>query len=193
MRLLILLLAFWNGFAIMTLEMLGGRMLAPWFGNSIHVWGSLITIFMLALSVGYLLGGGWSLSRPSLARFGLLFLLAGIMIAPLAWVSDAIMQLIFNHIEDVRAGALTAATALFFLPTVLMGMIGPYSVRLLVEDTAGSGHSAGLLFFVSTAGSALGTLMTSFYLVLWMEINTILYSISAGLLLASALAGVCRR
>ena len=54
---LILTLAFISGFIIMTIELLGGRILSPWFGNSIHVWGSIITVFMLSLSLGYLYGG----------------------------------------------------------------------------------------------------------------------------------------
>ncbi|MGI9827797.1 hypothetical protein [Vibrio vulnificus] len=53
---LILMLAFISGFSIMSIELLGGKVLAPYFGNSIYVWGSIITVFMVALSLGYLLG-----------------------------------------------------------------------------------------------------------------------------------------
>lgn len=53
----VLLLAFTSGFIIMSVELLGGRILAPYFGSSIYVWGSIISIFMVALSVGYLIGG----------------------------------------------------------------------------------------------------------------------------------------
>jgi len=55
--LLVNALAFCGGFSIMSLELLGGRILAPWFGGSIYVWGSIITVFMASLSLGYLLGG----------------------------------------------------------------------------------------------------------------------------------------
>ncbi len=186
-RLSILTAAFVGGFAIMTLEMLGGRMLAPWFGSSIHVWGSLITVFMLALSVGYLLGGRWSLHNPSLARYSVLFLLASLLILPLIPGADPVMKAIFIHFDDPRYGALLACIALFFIVTIALGMIGPYSIRLLVEEAHHSGHHAGLLFFVSTAGSALGALMTSFYLVLWMDINSILYMLSGLLMTCAAL------
>ena len=67
-------LAFGGGFVIMALELLGGRVLAPYFGSSIYVWGSIITVFMLSLSLGYLIGGLHLDSRsPSLARFAALF------------------------------------------------------------------------------------------------------------------------
>ena len=190
---MILTAAFISGFAIMTLEMLGGRILAPWFGSSIHVWGSLITVFMLALSVGYLMGGRWSLHQPSIARYSLLFLAAGLLTLPLVPGADPLMQAIFTAVEDPRYGALLACMGLFFIPTVVLGTIGPYSIRLLVEEAHHSGHHAGLLFFVSTAGSALGALMTSFYLVLWMEINSILYLIAGLLCLCTASLQCIRR
>ena len=55
-------------------------------------------------------------------------------------------------------------------------MVSPYAVRLLVADRASAGHHAGKLYFVSTFGSAAGTLLTSFYLVLYLEVNQILIS-----------------
>ena len=67
-------------------------------------------------------------------------------------------------------------------------MIAPYSVRLLVMDSHRSGHVAGTLYFVSTLGSALGTLATSFYLVLWFEVNQILITMCLILFLAGILA-----
>jgi hypothetical protein len=77
---------------------------------------------------------------------------------------------------------------LFFLPTAVMGMIAPYSVRLLVMESERSGHVAGMLYFISTLGSAIGTLATSFYLVLWFEVNQILITMGITLALAGALA-----
>ena len=59
-RMHLYLIAGWSGFFVMALELLGGRLLAPYFGSSIYVWGAIITVFMLALSVGYLAGGYWS-------------------------------------------------------------------------------------------------------------------------------------
>jgi hypothetical protein len=65
-NLIVLSLAFTSGFIIMSIELLGGRILAPYFGSSIYVWGSIITIFMLSLSIGYLTGGRLSISNPHL-------------------------------------------------------------------------------------------------------------------------------
>ena len=186
-------LAFVGGFCIMSLELLGGRVLAPYFGSSIYVWGSIITVFMLSLSFGYLLGGRLSLHRPTLGRFALIFLAAAACLYPLVYFSEAIMAWIFGRVADPRYGSLLASSILFILPTIIMGMISPYSVRMLVRTTTHSGHVAGVLYFVSTLGSALGTLATSFYLVLWFEINTILTLLTAALLAMAAIAALATR
>jgi len=190
---IIYLLAFVGGFVIMSLELLGGRVLAPYFGSSIYVWGSIITIFMLSLSLGYLFGGRLSLNQPSLRRFGIIFIVAAAFLYPLVFFAEPIMNWIFELIEDPRYGSLVASALLFIVPTVILGMISPYSVRLLVSSTHESGQVAGRLYFVSTMGSALGTLATSFYFVLWFEINTIVTLLTAALVLMGAIAGLAHR
>ena len=176
---LIYFLAFSSGFCIMGIELLGGRILAPYFGSSVHIWGSIITVFMLSLSIGYLLGGKLSTRNPSLTKYGLIFFVASIMVVPIVLFAEPIMTFIFTHIEDSRYGSLLASTALFFIPTTILGMISPYSVRLLVTDHEKSGQVAGGLYFVSTLGSALGTIITSFYMVLAFDVNYIIKTFAA--------------
>lgn len=189
----VLLLAFTSGFIIMSVELLGGRILAPYFGSSIYVWGSIISIFMVALSVGYLIGGRLSVLSPNLGRYGLFFLLAALGLLPIVFFANQAMDAVFAAIDDPRYGSLLASTLLFFIPTAILGMIAPYSVRLMVNNTDHSGQVAGGLYFVSTLGSALGTLLTSFYLVLWFDMNTILLAMITVLLLAGVLAIVLNR
>lgn len=176
---LIYFLAFSSGFCIMGIELLGGRILAPYFGSSVHIWGSIITVFMLSLSFGYLLGGKLSTRNPSLTKYGLIFFVVSIMVVPIVLFAEPIMTFIFTHIEDSRYGSLLASTALFFIPTTILGMISPYSVRLLVTDHEKSGQVAGGLYFVSTLGSALGTIITSFYMVLAFDVNDIIKTFAA--------------
>jgi len=171
-------LAFTSGFSIMCIELLAGRILAPFFGSSVHIWGSIITVFMLSLSFGYLLGGKFSTHCASLNRYGAIFIIAGLTLLPIVTSSEWLMESIFIAVEDSRYGSLLASTALFFIPTIILGMLSPYSVRLLVKNSNESGQVAGKLYFVSTLGSAIGTIITSFYLVLWFDINTIVMSVS---------------
>jgi hypothetical protein len=187
-NLLVLCLAFISGFIIMSIELLGGRILAPYFGSSIYVWGSIITVFMLSLSIGYLIGGRLSLLTPSLTRYGSFYAGAAVLLIPLIAWANPMMEFLFLRIEDPRYGSLLVSMLLFFLPTAVLGMIAPYSVRLLVAERERSGHVAGTLYFISTLGSALGTLATSFYLVLWFEVNQILVTMAVVLALAGGVA-----
>ena len=193
MVIIIYLLAFTGGFVIMSLELLGGRVLAPYFGSSIYVWGSIITVFMLSLALGYLAGGRLSVRQPSLSRFGTIFLIGAILMYPLILYADPAMQWIFDRIEDPRFGSLVASTLLFMVPTIILGMISPYSVRLLVESVERAGQVAGRLYFVSTLGSSMGTLATSFYLVLVFEINTILVALTGTLVAMFVIAIISHR
>ena len=195
-RLAVFALAFSGGFVIMSLELLGGRILAPWFGGSIYVWGSIITVFMLSLAAGYYLGGWFSLRSPSLGRLGGLLVIGAAVLYPATMLAESLMSWVFTRVEDPRYGSLLASLALFVAPTVVLGAISPYSVRLLVRRQEESGKVAGTLYFFSTLGSAFGTLATSFYFVLWFEINTIVSALSGALLVLGALAmaaGALRR
>jgi len=138
--------------------------------------------------VGYLIGGRLSVQSPNLGRYGLFFLSAALGLLPIVFFANHAMEAVFSAIDDPRYGSLLASTILFFIPTAILGMIAPYSVRLMVNDTDHSGQVAGGLYFVSTLGSALGTLLTSFYLVLWFDMNTILIAMVAVLFSAGLLA-----
>jgi hypothetical protein len=141
---------------------------------------------MLALSIGYLAGGRWSTYTPSVRRLGLILVVAALSVAPMLWFGEQLLEAVAMAAPDPRFGSLLAAAVLFFIPTFFSGMVSPYAVRLLVRDQATSGRHAGQLYFVSTFGSAAGTLATSFYLVLVLEVNQILI----GLVSISILLGV---
>ena len=178
-KFLIYLLAGWSGYFVMALELLGGRALGPYFGSGIYVWGAIITLFMLSLSIGYLIGGSLSTARPSLRKLSAILLLAVLAALPCVLAQNTILEFIFDRVPDPRYGALCASVALFFLPITVSGAVSPYAVRLLVDGLGTSGQVAGKVFFVSTLGSTLGTLLTSFYLVLFFELDQILVGMMA--------------
>ena len=185
-KFLVYLIAGWSGFFVMALELLGGRALGPYFGSGIYVWGAIISLFMLSLSIGYLIGGSLSASRPSVGRLSAILLLATLAALPCLLIANPILEFIFEQIPDPRYGALCASIALFFFPITVSGAVSPYAVRLLVDALGTSGQVAGKVFFVSTFGSMLGTLLTSFYLVLLFELDQIL----AGMMAISVWVGL---
>ena len=168
-------LACWSGAYVMLFEMLGARLLAPWFGNSIHVWGAVIFTFMLALSLGYLLGGALARGRVTVTRLALLLVAGALATLPLILLGDRVLGYLFDMAVDPRYGSLAAALLLFLPPTLLFGAVSPYAVALLASSRGRVGSIVGYLTFWSTLGSSLGTLLTAFYLVLWFEVHVIFY------------------
>jgi hypothetical protein len=167
-------IAGWSGFYVMLVELLSGRLIAPSFGSSIYVWGSVIFVFMLGLSIGYLLGGIYSNYQPSVARLCGILIASALTTVPILLFGTAVLDLVFNTIGDPRFGSLVTCLGLFLVPTIFAGMVSPYAIRIIVKNKESSGHDAGYLYFISTLGSSFGTLLTAFYLVLLFEVNTIL-------------------
>jgi hypothetical protein len=181
-------LAFFCGAVIMGFEIMGSRMLTPYFGSDILVWGSLISVFMLGLAGGYFLGGIWADHSSTFRGLSLIILIPALFIIPSPWFYQALLDAIFIWDLGPRGGPLLACLALFCLPTLFLGMVSPYLVQLLVKQTRHAGRGAGTLYAVSTCGSILGTLGTSFYLIAWMGTRMCLLVLGLSLLSLSLLA-----
>ncbi len=184
---LVYLNAFVTGAIIMSFEMLGSRYLNPYFGSGIYTWAALIATVLTALMVGYFLGGWLVDRRPSHKVLAVLIAASSAYLGLVPLAADPILSVIFDNIESVRTGSLAAALALLFAPLTLLGVYSPFAIRLTLRDTARSGSVAGRIYGVSTFGSVLGTLITTFYLIPSLGTRSITYLL-AGLTFASALS-----
>ncbi len=181
-------LAFFCGAFVMGFELLGSRMLSPFFGDSIFVWGSLISVFMLGLAAGYFGGGQLADRHSTFNGLSLIILLPALFILACPWFYKELFNFIFELNLGPRGGPLLACLALFTLPSMFLGAVSPYLVQLLVKQAKHAGKGAGMLYAMSTCGSVLGTLATSFFLILWLGTKNCLLCMGLGLLLLSALA-----
>jgi predicted membrane-bound spermidine synthase len=189
-RILIYAIAFLNGAVLLGLEIVASRILAPYFGNSIYVWGSLISVFLLALSLGYWLGGVAADKVPTYRALGLIILAAGILVMVLPLVSLPVSKAIAEMDLGVRSGVLLTSTIFFLVPSVLMGMVSPYVIKLSAHDLAVIGTTAGTVYAVSTVGSIAGAIGVSFFLIPLMGTKAIVLVSGAMLLLVSTVCMV---
>jgi spermidine synthase len=185
---LVRLVVFVCGAVLMALEIVGSRVLAPSFGNSIFVWGSLIGVFLAALSAGYWAGGLLADRMPRVQVLGGLIAGAALLICGLPFVYPAVNAAIVAADLGPRAGPLVASAVLFFLPSVLLGAVSPFAVRLQARALVSVGATAGLLYAISTAGSIAGTLVTAFFLIAWLGVARIVYGLGLTLLLLAGVA-----
>jgi spermidine synthase len=185
-QLAIALAAFCTGAALLAIELAASRVLAPYFGGSLYVWGSLIGVVLAGLALGYWLGGAIVDRWPRLDL--LLGLIAAGALATVAipLVSHDVMRWVVDWDPGPRADPLLAALILFAPASVLLAAATPTAVRLSARSGKGVGGIAGRLFAISTLGSIAGTFATAFWLL--PEIGTHeLFGIVAGVLLAAAM------
>jgi len=149
----------------MSLELLGSRMLAPYFGNSIFVWGALISVFLTALALGYYLGGILADMLPKIWLLALILIAAGIVTLILPAVYPFINSCIFEIDFGYKWNPLLASIILFLLPGMGMGIVSPFLVKLKAHRLESLGNVAGRLYAASTTGSIIGTLGTAFFLI----------------------------
>jgi spermidine synthase len=159
------------GAILMALEMLSSRVLAPHFGNSVYVWGSIISVFLAALSLGYLWGGRLADRNPSMAALGRLLAFAASFQALLLVVGQPLAGWLGDLTGATPFGTLLATTVLFGPASVLLATVSPYAVRLAIKDLGSVGNTAGRLYALSTLGSLAGTLGCTFVLIPYLELR----------------------
>jgi len=179
------IVVFVSGAVLMALEIVGSRVLAPYFGSSIFVWGSLISVVMAALSIGYYWGGWMSAREPSYGKLLTLLVVPGILIFFLPFIYPSVNEWIASHDFGTRLNPLIACSALFLLPGVFLGTISPYVIRLAATKLHTVGSTAGTLYAISTCGSIFGTLLTAFYLIPVLGVSNIIHALGITLVCLS--------
>ena len=176
------------GAVLMALEIVSSRLLAPHFGSSVYVWGSIIGVFLAAMSVGYFLGGKLADQQPTLAVLGRLILGAALAQTLVLLAGARVVAWLGNLTGGAPGGTLLATTVLFGPVTMFLAAVSPYAVRLATRDLQLLGGTAGHLFALSTGGSLLGTLGATFVLVPRLDLESILRLLLAVTVVTSVLA-----
>ncbi len=158
----------------MSFEILGSRVLAPNFGSSVFVWGSLISVFLTGLSAGYYLGGRIADVNPSSRKLGLMIIAPGILFLTFPLYSAPVSDWIFAQDLGVRSSPLIASLVLFLPSSVFLGIVSPYTAKLMICSLHTSGKTIGTLYALSTFGSIIGTIVTSFYLITIAGVNALI-------------------
>jgi spermidine synthase len=167
--------AFIVGFIIMAFEILGSRYLNPFFGSGIFTWSSLITTVLMALSAGYFIGGYIADRKPSVNLLGFIVFSASIWFGLMPIFANPLFAFVFDSIKDIRYGSLISSIFLLFVPLSLLGVYSPFAIRLILRSTHISGTVSGRIYGISTLGSIIGTLVTTFYLIPFIGTRIITY------------------
>jgi len=173
------------GAVVMILEIVGGRILAPYLGTSVIVWTGLIGIILGSLSLGYWLGGKLADKKPTYKEFSLIIFTAAIFIGTTALCKSLILILVQNMFIGIRSKLLLATAILFTPSSILLGAVSPYAVKLKIKNLDESGSTVGNLYAISTIGSILGTFLAGFVLISFLGNTKIIFLLSMTLLFTS--------
>jgi spermidine synthase len=150
-------------------EIAAVRLLAPYFGASTIVWANTIGVVLVALSIGYWLGGRLADRHPHMRGLCLLALTAAGLLALVPFAADPLLDVAVDALDEISAGAfvgsLFAVLVLVAVPVLLLGAVSPYAIRLAVSTVEEAGTVAGRLYAISTAGSLVGTLASALLLI----------------------------
>ncbi len=163
------LLVFVVGSASLGSEIAAARLLAPWFGASTIVWANTIAIVLVALSVGYSIGGRIADRDPTVNGLARIVLGAAVLLAIVPFVAGPFLRASTSAFEDLSAGifvgSLVGVGVLIAVPVLLLGMVSPYAVRLKVDRIEDAGRVSGRLYSIGTVGSLTGTFLASLLLI----------------------------
>ncbi|HKE81771.1 MAG TPA: fused MFS/spermidine synthase [Solirubrobacteraceae bacterium] len=162
-------LAFVVGSASLGAEIAAARLLAPWFGASTIVWANTIATVLVALSIGYAIGGRLADRDPTLEGLSRVVLAAAALLALVPFVARPFLRISVEALDRVQAGAfvgsLIGVLVLVAVPVLLLGAVAPYAVRLSVKSVEEAGRVAGRLYAISTIGSLVGTFLSALVLI----------------------------
>lgn len=180
---------FLTGAAVMVIELLGTRLIAPFYGASLYVWTSLIAVTLIALALGYYVGG----ILADRARSGLSVIIAasGFLTLVIPWLTGPI--LLATDPLGLRLGSFISTLILFSPSLIMLGMVGPFAVKLSTSALSNVGASTGSIYAVSTVGSVIGTLFLGFYLFPLVGSREIFIGLGVALLILAILVTVIER
>jgi MFS family permease len=174
-------LVFVGGFIVMVLEIVGARFLAKDFGSSYQVWVSQIGVVLVALALGYYLGGALADRWRRLSLLAALLVPAGAFLFFIPDYAERGIDLIIQrHPLDQpiprlwqKLDPVLGSSLVFLMPCVVLASLSPYMIRLSTRSLAQVGRASGFIIAASTIGSIAGVFVSGFILIDQMNLSTI--------------------
>ncbi|NWG01880.1 MAG: fused MFS/spermidine synthase, partial [Syntrophaceae bacterium] len=181
------MVVFIASFCTLVIELVAGRIMAPYVGVSLYTWTSIIGVVLAGISIGAYFGGRIADRSPRTSTLGWLLFLSGLGAFSISPLTNLIGGAEFH--TSLMTRILLITTIIFFVPSCLLGMISPVVVKLTLNNLEKTGNVVGKIYAFSTLGSILGTFATGFYLISWMGTRTILLTMGIILIISGFIFG----
>jgi spermidine synthase len=181
------IITFIASFCSLVIEMVAGRILAPFVGVSLYTWTSIIGVILAGISIGAYIGGKLVDRFPHRKTLGILLLLSGI--AALGIIPLTTLVASYRFPLSLMWRIFTVTAIIFFIPGCFLGTISPVVVRLTLQSLNKAGNVIGKIYAFSTLGAIIGTFATGFLLISWMGTRNIIFTMGIVLILTSLVSG----
>lgn len=165
-----------TGASILVIEILGARIISPFFGVSLYVWSALISVTLISLAIGYWRGGIIADSEPDEDKLYTIIFQSAVCLLIIPFIKTFVLSRM--GFFGLRIGALLSASILFAAPLILLSMVTPYAVRLTARKIEGVGRTTGMLYAISTVGSFVGAIIAGFFLIPVFHADKVVYLLS---------------
>src|SRR5262245_239216 len=174
------LIVFFANAALLVLQLVAGRLLAPFVGSSLETWTSVIGVFLTGIALGNALGGKLADRYPSPRTLAILL---GVGALAALWMVAFPVLIAGGVYKSIPLGPRIPllAFALCLPAGFVLSLLTPLAIKLGLPDVSKTGRVAGMVFSLSTLGCLLGNYLTGFVLMKTFEINQLVY-MSAGVL-----------
>ena len=180
-------IVFIASFCTLVIELVAGRIMAPYVGVSLYTWTSIIGVVLTGISIGAYLGGRIADRYPRSSTLGWLLFFSGLGAFSISPLINLIGGAQFH--TTLMSRILLITTIVFFVPACLLGMISPVVVKLTLNNLEKTGNVVGKIYAFSTLGSILGTFATGFFLISWMGTRYILLTMGIILIISALIFG----
>jgi len=172
---ILLLIAFFEGAAVMACELFGAKMIAPFFGTTIYSWAGVLAVTLGGLATGYYLGGWLTTKYKPIKLLNIILIASGIFMLMMPIISNGIMNASVNI--NILTGLVLSLLVFLFPPILFFGMVSPIIIHELVQSIDATGKTAGRVYAISTVGGVLNTLFLGFYIIpeFGIKIPTLIY------------------
>tara|TARA_B100000579_G_C22824378_1_gene852307 strand:- start:89 stop:1720 length:1632 start_codon:yes stop_codon:yes gene_type:complete len=160
-------LIFFTGAVVLSLELLASRILTPFFGVSLYIWTSILSITLIFLAIGYQFGG-WITSKINSEYYEDLFIfipfISSVFILISAITYPIFLPLLINM--NLLIGSFLGSLVLLSVPLVLMSALNPILISIIkLKDDKSKDSRSGFVFFISTLGSVFGVIFTALVII----------------------------
>ena len=152
-----------EGASLMAVELMGAKLIAPFYGGSLYVWTAVLAITVLGLTIGYFSGGLLSKNKHPERLLSSTLAIASVLVLLLPYSATFIIS--FTSFLALIPGACIACSLLLLPPMICFGILGPMVVRLMANTDEIGGDSAGTVYFISTIGGIVATFLFGYYMI----------------------------